>query len=203
MTRLFLSVFFLLTALATPVAAAPDLSKLPEVMAAEKYLNGITTLQSRFIQTAHNGQRLPGTFLLKRPGKMRFEYDPPVADFIVADGIFVYYYDAEMKQQSNTPIRRSLANFFLQDELKLSGDIHVSKVAREEGLLFITLMQKDEPLAGSLTLVFEEEPLKLKKWRVVDAQGLVTEIDLFSAETNLKLKDRLFYYYDPQRKEPR
>lgn len=200
MHRIFL--FFLLL-LASPATAAPDLSKLPEVVAAEQYLNGITTMQSRFIQTAHNGQRLPGTFLLKRPGKMRFEYDPPIADFIVADGLFVYYYDAEMKQQSNTPIRRSLANFFLQDELKLSGDIHVSKVTREEGQLFMTLMQKDEPLAGSLTLVFSENPMVLKKWRVVDAQGLITEIDLFSTETNLKLKDRLFYYYDPKRKEPR
>lgn len=180
--------------------AAVEPKQLPEVAAVEKYLNGITTMRAHFVQTANDGQQTEGTFLLKRPGRMRFEYAPPVTDFIVADGLFVYYYDGKMKQQSNVPISKTLADFFLREDLKLSGDIEVSDVKRRGGLLHVTLVQSHEPLAGSLTLMLGERPLQLKKWSIVDAQGLVTEVELSKAEMGIALKDKLFHYYDPKRK---
>jgi outer membrane lipoprotein-sorting protein len=174
---------------------------MPEVTAVESYLNGISTLRARFIQTANDGQQVTGTFMLKRPGKLRFEYDPPVKDFIVADGLFVHYYDGQMKQESSAPISQSLANFFLRENLKLSGDISVSEVKRDDSLLQMTLIQSKDPLAGSLTMMFGENPLELKKWRIVDTQGQVTNIELAGTKQGITLKNKLFHYYDPERKE--
>lgn len=198
--RLFvtLSLFFLLAfpALAKNPAASSDIRNV------ETYLRGISTLKARFIQTDSMGQQVSGNFYLQRPGRMRFQYDAPLTDFIVADGLFIYYYDGQMKQQSSAPISQSLADFFLRKDLKLSGDISVSDVARARGLLQITLTQTADPLAGSLTLGFSEKPFQLKKWRVLDAEGAVTEVELFDAAMGIKLDADLFRYYDPEHKKP-
>ncbi len=185
----------------TAPARAAENPMTPEAITAEKYLRSITTLQARFVQTANDGQELTGTFYLNRPGRLRFEYDPPVKDFIVADGLFVYYYDSKMKQQSSMPVSQSLADFFLRKDLRLSGDITVSDIKRAGGMLHMTLSQTSDPEAGALVLGFSETPFRLKKWRVVDAQGLITEIDLFETQTGIALDKDLFRYYDPDRKK--
>lgn len=192
-------IFFILSFLL--ISAAAFAADEPDVGAVENYLNGITTLKSNFIQTAPDGSRLTGVFMLKRPGKLRFEYDAPVKDFIVADGTFVYYYDSKMKQQSSMPVSRSLADFFLRKTLKLSGDIHISDVRHERGLLRLTLVQAKDSSAGSLTLFLTENPMQLKKWQVIDAQGLVTEIELSKPETGVYFDSELFHYYDPEDKK--
>jgi len=198
--RFFLSLLFVL-ALASP-ARADFAPADPETLQVEAYLNGIHTLKARFIQTSGDGKQVAGDFYLDRPGHMRFQYDPPVTDFIVADGLFVYYYDGQMKQQSNTPITLSLADFFLRKNLSFSGDLKVSGIKRDGGLLQVTLVQTKDPLAGSLTLGFTENPMQLKKWRVVDPQGAVTEVELFDLQTGITLKSNLFKYYDPSHNNP-
>ena len=182
-------------------AAAADI-KNSDIKNVEAYLNGISTLQSRFVQTADDGDRVEGVFMMKRPGRLRFEYDAPVTDFIVADGTLIYYYDGQMRQQRSTLISNSLADFFLRPRLKLSGDVSVSDIARKDGLLQITLVQTTDRRAGALTLVFAENPIQLKKWRITDAQGLTTHIDLREIRVGIPLNDRLFHYYDPLRQKP-
>lgn len=168
-----------------------------EIKAAEAYMAALKTGQARFVQTTHDGSQLVGTFYISRPGKLRFQYDPPVEDFVVADGLFIYFYDAELKEQTNAPIGQTLADFFLRQEIAFSGDLVVQDVKRGGGLLQITLAQVSDPAAGSLTLGFTEDPLALKKWRIVDAQGLITEVELFYLKTGMTHPSRLFVYADP------
>ncbi len=92
-----------------PLAHAQDMAS--DIARAENYLRNLSTVKADFIQTAHNGSRLSGTFYLNRPGKLRFEYNE-VDDFIVADGFFIYFYDSEMQEQTNAPIGQTLADFF-------------------------------------------------------------------------------------------
>lgn len=171
----------------------------PEAIAkAEQYLNSLEDAQARFVQTTHDGTQLVGTFYLSRPGKLRFEYDPPIEDFVVADGLFIYFYDAQLGEQTNAPIGNTLADFFLRKEMHLSDDITVKDIVRGGGLLQIELTQTADPEAGTLTLGFEENPYTLKKWRVVDAQGLITEVELFYLKTDIKHPYSLFVYADPK-----
>lgn len=181
---------------ATAVATADQPALLAK---AETYLNGISSLKSDFIQTADNGQSARGTFTLLRPGRMRISYAPPVENFIVADGKFVYFWDAEVKEQQNAPIGSTLADFLLRDKITLSGDVKITQVARDDGLLEITLVQAKDPGLGSLTLVFEEAPFGLRKWRVLDAQGKLTEVALQNPEFGVKLDANQFYFRNPTR----
>ncbi len=169
----------------------------PEVQKAESYLDTMTTAKARFVQTAHNGMQLVGTFFLDRPGKLRFEYDDPIEDFVMADGYFIYFYDSELGEQMNMPIGQSLADFILRKEISFSDDVIVSDVSRAHDLLQVKLVQKSDPESGTLILGFREEPFALKKWRVVDAQNLITEVELFYLETGIELDQDMFRYSKP------
>ncbi len=183
-------------------SAATDGDFKTDVKKIEQYLQGLTTARARFVQTTHDGAQFVGTFYLERPGKLRFEYDPPNEDFIVADGVFIYFYDSKLGEQTNAPIGSTLADFFLRKDLKLGGDIAVQNVKRTEEYLMVELSQTDDPQAGTLTLAFDEEPMTLKKWRVVDAQGMITEVELFYLKTGIKHTGDLFAYYNPKSGKP-
>jgi len=206
----FIAALLLALLVAAPARAAVpdtmttlDAKSLADVQAVENYLNGIVTLKARFIQTTGDGKQVGGDFMLRRPGRMKFSYDPPITDFIVADGLFVHYYDSSMKQGSRTLISKSLADFFLRKKLTLSGDLKVASVNRDGKLLMVRLVEAQDPNAGSLTLGFTEKPMMLKKWRIIDPQGAITEVELFEMVTGLKLDKDLFHYYDPEHTKPR
>ncbi|MGH1397724.1 MAG: LolA family protein [Alphaproteobacteria bacterium] len=173
-----------------------------KVKKAETYLQNLGTAQARFVQTTHNGTQLVGTFYLDRPGKLRFEYDDPIDDFVVADGFFIYFYDAELGEQTNAPIGQTLADFFLREDLKLGGDLTVKDVRRAGEHIQITLSQTADPEAGTLLLGFKENQdngaLTLNKWRIVDGQGLITEIELFHLKSGITHPKNLFTYRDPK-----
>lgn len=197
--RQFFIALTMLFALTLPIAsyAAGD-----DIQQAEEYLRGLTTAKADFIQRAHNGARLSGTFYLDRPGRLRFEYNE-VDDFIVADGFFIYFFDSELNEQTNAPIGQTLADFFLRKDLNLSGDITVESIGHQDGMKTFNIVQTDDPAAGSIKLFFSKVPFELKKWQVTDAAGLTTEIELKNMEKDLKLANSLFGFIHPDKKKVR
>lgn len=192
----------------TPLSIAPAqaaessvASFAPQIAAAANYLNTLTTAKARFLLTAADGSQQIGTFYLSRPGRLRFEYDPPLKDFVVADGLLIYFYDAQLGEQSNAPIGQTLADFLLRKTITLDGDVTVEKATRGGNLLQLTIRETDDPGAGSLLLGFTENPLQLKKWRVVDATGSTVEVELFQLQVGLDLDSDLFVYKDPKPKK--
>ena len=190
----------LLALLAGIVFAAPATAQVsdPEITKAENYLENLDTAQADFIQTSSLGSRLSGKFYLDRPGKLRFDYNE-VKDFVVADGVFVYFYDSQMEQQSNAPIGQTLADFLLREDLSLSGELQVTKLYKKDGFVSITVVQKDDPSVGQVELIFSEVPYALSRWRVTDAQGETTEVQLKNLQTGVKFANSdLFAYHDPK-----
>ncbi len=169
---------------------------IADIQKAEDYLRGLTTAQSDFILKDSNGTKLSGIFSLSRPGRLRFDYNE-VDDFIVADGYFIYFYDAQMNEQTNAPIGQTLADFLLRKNLKLSGDVTVTDVTKRNGMTAITLVQTEEPGSGSLQLFFSDVPFQLTRWIVRDATGGVTEILLKNMKRGVSFKSGTFAYVNP------
>lgn len=194
---------------AAPLADAQAQPQTPTVfdarasaIAVEKYLQGLRTLSAKFVQTAPDGTQTKGDFLLKRPGRMRFDYAAPVTDFIVADGRFIYYYDGQMKETSNAPISQSLADFFLREKISLAGDVKVTDVRTVDGLLMVSLVQAKDAGAGTLTLgLTQGTRMQLKKWLIQDAVGGTTQVELFDIAEGISLDNDRFHYYDPKRRD--
>lgn len=178
----------------TRALSAEDRADIARV---EEYLNGIRTLKSEFLQFSEAGGTARGTFYLSRPGRMRLNYEAPNQNYIVADGLFIYFWDEELQQQTNAPIGTTLADVILRRDLRLSGDITVRNIERGPGILEISIVQTKDPGAGILTLVFEDRPLRLRKWRVLDAQGLTTEVALINPQVGIDLPRSLFSFRDP------
>lgn len=186
---------------AAPAPTAAQLTAQDKAVVAqvEAYLNDIHTMQSKFVQVAPDGRQATGTFSLSRPGKMRLEYDKPIKDFVVADGSFIFYWDGEMRQQSSAPIGSTLADFILRKTIRLSGDVIVTDVYTTPGVVEISLVESKDSGKGTLTLVFEDRPFQLRKWRVLDAQGLTTEVALLNPRVDVTFDSSMFYFKEPQK----
>lgn len=189
----------LVLALAAVPAAAQQLSDRDraDVARIEAYLNTITSLRGRFLQVAPDGAVSEGKVWLRRPGRLRFEYDPPVPVLVVADGLFVVMHDKELGQVNRIPLGTTPLSVLLRDEIKLAGGVAVKGVERQPGTLRVTVFDTDRPREGELTLVFSDMPLALRQWVVTDARGLSTSVSLANVEFNLPLEGRLFVFTDP------
>ena len=158
----------------------------------ENYLNELFTLKSRFLQATSTGSYTEGTLYLSRPGKMRIEYDPPVKLLIVADGYWLIYNDIELDQITHLPLQTTPANILLKEKISLlNSDLIISKVENTPGIVSITLVPTDEN-RSQITLVFSDNPLELKKWVVVDNQGVTTSVSLLSTQRDISLDSKLF-----------
>ena len=205
--RLGCVVLLFLAALALGAASrpapAPQLSAEDRADAArvEAYLNGIETLQSRFVQVASNGSYAEGQISIRRPGKMRIEYDAPTPILIVADGSFVIYFDKELEQTTHLGYDDTPAGILLADRISLSGKVKVTGVDRRSGALSLALAKSDDPAEGRLTLAFSDKPLTLRKWVVTDHQGITTNFSLLDPRFAVNLPESLFRFQAPARRE--
>jgi outer membrane lipoprotein-sorting protein len=179
-------------------AALPSATHAGALARVEDYLNGLTTLKADFVQINPDGGTATGELYYQRPDKMRLDYDPPSDILIVSDGWHVTYYDRRLEQASHVFPSSTPLGFLLSDEIRLSGDVTVTEVERSSGELHITLVQTDEPNEGSIRLSFAEEPLELRRWTLVDAQGLATHVILERAQLGLALDGELFRFRNPQ-----
>jgi outer membrane lipoprotein-sorting protein len=163
----------------------------------EAYLNDLKSISADFLQMDDQGGMTRGTIAIKRPGKMRVNYAPPSHDFIVADGDFVHMWDGSLKSQTNVPEDSSLANFILRKNISLSGGVTVTKFQRFPNKLEITLVQTDDPGLGRLTLIFEDHPLLLRQWKVFDAQGRTTGVNLENERSGVEFPHDTFNFVPP------
>jgi outer membrane lipoprotein-sorting protein len=150
------------------------------------------------VQTNPDGGTVTGEFYYQRPDKMRLDYDPPSPILIISDGWWLIYYDRKLEQVSHLSIGSTPLGFLLSDDIRLSGEVTVTDVARADGELKVTLIQTEEPNQGSVQLAFAEEPLELRRWTVVDAQGQATDVVLGTLETGMPFDRELFRFRNPQ-----
>jgi outer membrane lipoprotein-sorting protein len=163
----------------------------------ENYLDAITTMKADFLQIASTGEVARGTFYMRRPGKLRIDYAPPSPVLIVADGHRLIYYDKELETVNMVPIEDTLAAFLVREDVRFSGDVTVTGFSHDGGLLRVVLARTKEPEGGTLGLIFDDDPVRLRQWIVTDAQGTATRVTLADAAFGVALADSLFEVTEP------
>lgn len=193
----------LATVLATPAAADAVPARLSEADRAdlariETYLNSLTTMESRFLQFSDEGVA-EGRIYLDRPDHLRIEYSPPTPVLMVASDIIVMFHDTALKQTTFLPVSETPAGFLLEERINLSGDLTVTDFERGAQAFVVTLVQTDAPATGSVSLMFEDNPMRLAKWRVIDAQGAWVEVALMEPRFDVSFSNpgELFSTVDP------
>ena len=165
-----------------------------DIARVERYFNDLKTMTAKFLQVASTGAVASGTMFLLRPGKFRFEYDPPSPNMLIADGTFLIFIDKDLRQTTHIFLSSTPVGVLVRDVVKLDGDITVTRISRRRGLLRVTIADSDDVEDGTLTLVFSEKPFTLRQWQVLDAQGTVTTVTLNNARTGMALDDKLFEF---------
>ena len=178
--------------LAAGQAAALSADDQQDIERIEAYLNGISTMKARFQQYSTAGGVTHGRIYLRRPGRVRVEYDPPVPVLLVSDGSMVTYYDSELDQRNQVPLSSSPLWFLLRKDVQLARDVTITGVERAPGALKLSMYQTDEPDAGTVTLVFRDSPLQLMHWYLKDAQGQEIQVALFDTAFDVDLSNNLF-----------
>lgn len=145
---------------------------------ANQALNAIQRLQGRFVQSAPGGARSTGAFYLQRPGKLRFEYDPPATLLIVSDGSVVALRDTELRTTERTPLRSTPLNIILGAQIDLERNSRVLRVSRAGPWLMVTARDRTGEMDGQITLQFFGAQAELRSWDVIDATGARTRITL-------------------------
>jgi outer membrane lipoprotein-sorting protein len=160
----------------------------------EAYLNGIRTLKAHFIQTAPDGGVTQGMAVMQRPGRMRFQYDPPSPFLLIANYGILFFHDAQLNQTSNMPLSRTPLGILLADKTTLSGNVSVTKFVRLPGQIQVSLVRTASPGEGTLTLTFADNPLALRQWTVLDQQGKQTRVSFTNMQVGASIDARLFDY---------
>jgi outer membrane lipoprotein-sorting protein len=202
--RIVIRRVFLATALLAPVAVhGPAWAQAPEAAALtpadrgwveriQQTLDSIATLKARFLQIAPDGRTTQGTAWLDRPGRMRFEYAKPSPLLLVAGGGKLVFHDSQLKQTTSLPLDKTPLGLLLRPNVTLSGDVTLTAFRHADGQLQLTLVRTASPGDGSLTLIFSDQPLALRSWSVIDAQGRQTRVDLYDIVLGGALPQRLF-----------
>jgi len=162
----------------------------------ETYLNGLKSVKARFAQASSTGAVAEGNVFLKKPGRMRFEYDPPIPVLMIADGWWLGYYDLELEQVSHTLLSSTPADFLVDEKISFDKDIIITGFAHQGRFISLTLIATGEGEEGKMTISFKTDPLKLHQWSVTDAQGVVTDVTLVNPKFNLPLAKDLFVLND-------
>jgi outer membrane lipoprotein-sorting protein len=184
----------MIAAAAAPAPAVLTPQDTLELQRIALYLNGIRTMTARFRQVANNGGVSAGKLWVARPGRMRFEYDPPTPITLIADSTYVYSWDKELKQASKYELRSTPAWFLLREPISFGGDVTVTRFEHVGAAVGVTVVESAQPDAGSLTLVFTENPLNLRQWIVVDQQGKTTTVMVSDLQFGMALDPTLFQY---------
>jgi outer membrane lipoprotein-sorting protein len=174
-----------------PAAALTDEERavLSEISAK---LSGIKTMNGEFVQFDPNGQQQQGRFFIARPGKVRFQYDPPATVSVVADGKSVLVFDKKLQTYDIWPLSQTPLRLLLDSGLDLATSDRVQSVSVAPDLVEVELQDETRFSSGTLNLVFDRNSHELRQWTVTDQQGLQTMVALYNVETGNQLASDLF-----------
>jgi outer membrane lipoprotein-sorting protein len=157
------------------------------------YLSGVQTLVGDFVQVAPDGSRSEGKFYMQKPGRIRFEYNPPSPIELVADGQSLVVRDRKLATQDLYPLSQTPLRFLLADRIDLLNDTNLVGVYADA--LFVTLVIEQKQVFGGthrLLLMFGAQDFQLRQWTITDPQGYDTTVAVYNLDTSKKLDPDLF-----------
>jgi outer membrane lipoprotein-sorting protein len=157
------------------------------------YLSSLQTLVGNFVQVGPDGTKTKGDFYIQKPGKVRFEYDPPNPIDIVADGSTLVVRDRKLATQDIYPLSQTPLRYLLSDRIDLMKDTNVVNVTADDVFVSITIEEKQALVGTSrLMLMVGAKDGQLKQWTVTDPQGYDTTIAVYNLDSGKKIDPSLF-----------
>jgi len=158
-----------------------------------RYLNGFKTGTGEFTQINEDGTLSTGTIFIKRPGRMRFEYNPPEATLVVVGQGSVVIEDKKSNSNPESyPLNRTPLSLILANRVDLGRAEMVTGHRFDGTATIVTAQDPENPETGNIQLYFTSDPVELRQWVITDANGITTAIILGALQKGGRLRDSLF-----------
>ena len=157
------------------------------------YLSGVRQLQGKFVQVGPDGGKSEGEFFLQKPGKVRFDYNPPSPIELIADGQSVVVRDRKLATQDLYPLSQTPLRFLLADRIDLMRDTNLVGVYADD--VFVTVViEERQIIAGThrVMLMFGAQDYQLRQWTVTDPQGFDTTVAVYNLDSRVQPDPNLF-----------
>ena len=178
----------ILLATAVPVAA----EKI-SLNALSRYLNQLSTAKGAFTQVNDDGTISTGTIFIKRPGRIRFEYNPPEKALVLASGGTVVIYDPKTNEPPESyPLARTPLSIILAKNVNLSRAKMVVGHTADDKSTTVKAQDPEHPEYGNIELVFTSNPIELRQWVINDDAGSRTTVILGELDKKARMNNTLF-----------
>jgi outer membrane lipoprotein-sorting protein len=175
------------------IFATFDANQKAQAAKVSAYLSSLQTLVGNFVQVGPDGSKTKGDFYIQKPGKVRFEYDPPTPIDIIADGSSLAVRDRKLATQDIYPLSQTPLRYLLSDRIDLLKDTNVVSVTADDLYVSVTIEEKQALIGTSrLMLMLGAKDGQLKQWTVTDPQGYDTTIAVYNLDTTKKIDPSLF-----------
>lgn len=192
-----------LALVAAPLPALAQTQAGGDLAAVQRHLQSVTTMTADFTQTDRAGKVLTGTLTMKKPGKIRFQYEKGVPLLIVADGGALTFIDYSVRQVQRWPIKNSPLGVLLDPSRDIGRYARLVAPA-DSRLVSVEANDPKHPEYGKITLVFARDGgapggLMLQGWVALDSQNNRTTIRLSNQRFSVPVDDKAFRFNDPRR----
>ena len=172
-------------------ALSPDQRAI--VQRVDSYLSSTQVLSGNFVQVGPDGRRSQGEFYIQKPGRVRFDYDPPSPIDIVADGQSVVVRDRKLATQDLYPLSQTPLRFLLADNVDLMKDTNLVSVYADDVFVTVVVEEKNGLVGTSrLMIMFSAKDMQLKQWTVTDPQGYDTTVAVYNLDTSSRPDPKMF-----------
>jgi outer membrane lipoprotein-sorting protein len=157
------------------------------------YLSSVQTMVGKFVQVGPDGGRTEGMFYMQKPGRVRFQYNPPSPIDIISDGSSVVVRDRKLATQDLYPLSQTPLRYLLAERINLLRDTDVVSVTADDSFATVVIEQK-QLFVGTdrLMIMFDAKDLTLKQWTVTDPQGFDTTVAVYNLDSSKKPDPNLF-----------
>ncbi|HEX8045262.1 outer-membrane lipoprotein carrier protein LolA [Rhizobium sp.] len=192
---------FLGAVVAVGAAGALPVSALAQAQAASlnpgvaqqiaDHFSSIKTMKGGFLQIGPRGDQMSGSFFIQRPGKMRFNYDPPSRMRVICDGNNVQVINDQTRTKNMYQLSKTPLSLLLANKIDLSADM-VRNVDAQPDLTKITLGNRTVFGDSTIAMIFDSKTYDLRQWTVIDPQGKTTDVIINNVKTNVSFDDSVF-----------
>ena len=157
----------------------------------EAKVNGFRTLRTRFRQISPGGQVSRGDIFIQRPGQMRIQFDRRNL-LLLTSRLWLIVLEGKHGEPQHFPLNSTPAGILVRNEVRFDRDIRVTRVRRTGRSILVTIVRRNSPRQGRMTLTFKRPSLDLTGWTIVDAQGQLTRVFLSETQLDVALAPSLF-----------
>jgi Outer membrane lipoprotein-sorting protein len=184
--------------------AVPAQAQTGDIAKVQTHLAAVQSMTADFVQTDSKNQVARGTLQLKRPGRIRFQYEGNDI-VLVGNGSKLTFVDYEVGQKNSWDLNKTPLGILL------SANPDINRIARivpqkDDRLLLVRARDARRPEFGTLLLAFVRTPsapggLLLEGWTAVDAQNKKTTIKLSNQRYNVAVPESAFTYAEPKKRK--